>query len=292
MTPSISVVIPAFQAQPYIGRAVHSVLEQTRGDFEIVVVADDGSDYAALLHDVDRAGQRIRCVTTGGIGTGPANARNVGLDAAKGPIIAALDADDMLERTALERLVPLAAEHGAAYGATRFIDEETGVELESLDRVLPSGLLRLEDVLTSRIHTYSGIVVDRNRITARWPEWRELWEDVTFTVRCFDDVEAIYQLDEPLYRYHRVPGSLCNRAESGEEHLASARRLAARLEAGDTLGLRNADSRATFHRYLLSRQRLEEAFVRALENGTVSDFHAFISTNRGMLYRLDDPTSS
>ena len=283
----VSVVIPAYHAGPFIGRAVRSVMEQTWEAQEIVIVADDGTDYRRLLAESDRSDSRVRCLSTGGVGTGPANARNAGLDAAQGRVVATLDADDMLEPTALETLVPLALEHGAACCRPGFIDQVTGAELQSFDRPLPSGPVALEELLTSHLHTYAGIVFDRNQVTARWPEWGELWEDVYFHVRCFDDLDALYHVNEPLYRYYRVPGSLCNRAETGREHLLSAGRLAGRLLNGDTLGLRKAASRELFRRYLQSRQAIEMVYLQALADGSCRDFHAFMGNNLDLFYTLD-----
>ena len=283
---SISVVIPAYRAEPFIRRAVESALGQTCPPLEVVIASDDGADYVGLLRESGLSDSRIRCVSTGGVGTGPANARNTALAAARGRIIATLDADDLLAPRALEILAPLARLHGAAYCRPTFIDQATGTELESLDRRLPTGPVQLEDILTSQIHTYAGIVFDRSRVTARWPAWMERWEDVYFYVRCFDDLESLFHVSEPLYHYHRVHGSICNRAETGREYLAWADELLRRLDAGDTLGLRNPASRQIFRRFLRSRQDIEAAFVQAGEEGSGRDFHSFTQRSLDLFYRL------
>jgi glycosyltransferase involved in cell wall biosynthesis len=289
---SISVIIPAYRAEPYIRRAVESVLGQTCPPSEIVIASDDGTDYAELLRESGVSDPRIRCVSTGEVGSGPARARNTALDAARGRIIATLDADDLLAPRALEVLAPLASLHGAAYCRPSFVDQATGTELESLDRVLPTGPVQLEDILTSQIHTYAGIVFDRRRVTARWPEWMERWEDVYFYVRCFDDLESLFHVSEPLYRYHRVGGSICNRPETGREYLDWTDELARRLDRGDTLGLRNAGSRQIFRRFLLSRHVIEDAFVQALEDGSCPDFHSFTRSRLDLFHRLAPDTAA
>ena len=288
---SVSVIIPAYGAEPFIRRAVRSVLGQTCPPSEIVIASDDGTDYVALLRERGLADPRIRCVSTGAIRTGPANARNTALAASSGQIIATLDADDLLAPRALEILAPLARLHGAAYCRPSFVDQATGAELESLDRRLPAGPVQLEDVLTSQIHTYAGIVFDRSRVSARWPEWMERWEDVYFYVRCFDDLEALFHVSEPLYRYHRVDGSICNRPETGREYLTWAAELASRLDGGDTLGLRDAHSRRVFRRFLLSRQDIEAAFVQASEAGSYLDFYSFTRSRLDLFYQLPPDTS-
>jgi glycosyltransferase involved in cell wall biosynthesis len=89
-TPRISVVIPAYNAAPYIGAAIDSILNQTYKDLEIIVV-DDGSvdNTAAVLRAYDG---KIRYVLQKN--GGASSARNNGIRIARGELIAFLDADD------------------------------------------------------------------------------------------------------------------------------------------------------------------------------------------------------
>jgi glycosyltransferase involved in cell wall biosynthesis len=292
VTASISVVIPAYKAQAYIRRPVASVLQQTRTDWELVIASDDGVDYVRLLREDGVSDPRLRCVFTQGMGTGPANARNTGLDAAQARIVAMLDADDAFAPNALELLVPRAREHGAAYSRPRFFDHATNEELESLDRPLAGGLVTLEDVLTSHIHTYAGLVIDRTRVTARWPTWMQRWEDVFYYVQCFDDIDRMFHIAQPLYDYYRVPGSICNRPETGQEYLDWAALLERRLERGEDLGLRNDASRQLFWRFLRSRHVIEAEFIEALQTGRCQDFHGFIKSRRDLFYKLGSLVST
>jgi glycosyltransferase involved in cell wall biosynthesis len=88
----ISVIIPAYNAERFLGETIQSVLDQTFQDFEVIVV-DDGStdstrEVVAAFDD-----QRIRYTYQDN--RGPAAARNTGIAAAKGEYIAPLDADDL-----------------------------------------------------------------------------------------------------------------------------------------------------------------------------------------------------
>lgn len=285
MTVDVSVIIPAYRASSFIGQAVRSVLDSS-GDFEIVIVSDDGEDYPKLLASQGMADRRLRGVTTGAVGTGPANARNTGLDAARGRIIATLDADDRIEPQYLEVLVSAARSHGAAYSRRRFVDMLTGKELENFDRPISTGLVTLEEILTSQIHSYAGVVFDRTRVHSRWPSWGHLWEDVYFFVRLFDDLPRVWHVASPLYDYFRNPDSICNRPTAGHDHLDSARAIIALIDGGDSIGLTNAESRNTYRRYLLSRAALEEAFIKATDAGEVKDFHSFIRRNLRWFHSL------
>lgn len=101
----VSVVIPAYAAAPFIVRTLDSVAAQTYRDFELVVVDDGSPDDTKAVVDgwLARTGTRGSCVrrTNGRI----AAARNTGLKAASGELIALLDHDDLWRPEKLERCV-------------------------------------------------------------------------------------------------------------------------------------------------------------------------------------------
>src|SRR5438093_3533114 len=91
--PTVSVIIPAFRAHDTIARAVDSLRAQSCVDWEAVIVPDDGNDYRSVLaYDA-----RLRFAAAGPVATGPAAARNRGLEIARGRLIAPLDADDAFD---------------------------------------------------------------------------------------------------------------------------------------------------------------------------------------------------
>lgn len=94
MTPRVSVVLPCYNGERYLREAIQSILDQTLADFELIVVDDGSTDGSpAILADMARADPRIRIVTqaNGGI----VAALNAGIDHARGPYIARMDADDV-----------------------------------------------------------------------------------------------------------------------------------------------------------------------------------------------------
>ncbi len=89
--PLISVVIPLYNKQHTIGRALHSVLLQGFDDLEVIVVDDGSTDgSAAQVLAIDDV--RIRLITQAN--AGPGRARNVGASAARAELLAFLDGDD------------------------------------------------------------------------------------------------------------------------------------------------------------------------------------------------------
>jgi glycosyltransferase involved in cell wall biosynthesis len=111
LRPLISVVMPCYNAAPFVEEAVASVMGQTYGNVELLVVDDASSDgSAALLEKLANAHPgRIQLLHTGRLGPYPA--RNHGLKHCQGSLIAFLDADDWWLPETLEKLHNAIAVH-------------------------------------------------------------------------------------------------------------------------------------------------------------------------------------
>lgn len=91
--PTFSVVVPAFNAERTIRATLQSVLDQTRSDFEVIVV-DDGSTDRTTGRVMELAGDgRVRLVQQANAGV--AAARNAGIGVARGRYVSFLDSDDL-----------------------------------------------------------------------------------------------------------------------------------------------------------------------------------------------------
>ena len=105
--PRVTVIIPAYRCAKIIGCAIDSLLKQTRPPDEIIVV-DDGSPDD-LVDVLGRYGSAIRLLRKEN--GGASSARNAGIDAATGNMIAFLDSDDYWHPTKLEGQLRVFAEH-------------------------------------------------------------------------------------------------------------------------------------------------------------------------------------
>lgn len=99
MTPKLSVIIPAYNEQNYIGDCLKSLLSQSYANFEIIVV-DDGSTDKTL--DIVK---KLQASTFSQNHKGPGSARNLGASNAKGEILIFVDADMTFEKDFLKDLV-------------------------------------------------------------------------------------------------------------------------------------------------------------------------------------------
>ena len=119
--PRFSVIIPLYNKAPYVRKTVESVLGQTFGDYELIIV-DNGSNDGS--HEIVAAftDHRIKIVCLEE-NVGVSNARNKGVSLASAPQITFLDADDWWEPTFLEEMAGLIDRHPDAgiYGTGYYI---------------------------------------------------------------------------------------------------------------------------------------------------------------------------
>lgn len=143
----VSIFMPVFNARPFVAAAVESILAQTFGDFEFIIIDDGSTDGSlAVLQSYAHQDSRIRLITRPNRGI--AATRNEGLAAARAPLIALLDADDVALPERLARqlafmdhhpdvvavgaqalLVDAVGDPIACWGGTRFSHEEIDREL-------------------------------------------------------------------------------------------------------------------------------------------------------------------
>lgn len=136
----VSVVIPAYNAEAFIGTALKHALAQTMNALEVIVV-DDGSTDATVDVVLAQEDSRIRLLQQPN--AGPSAARNRGIKAARGKYVAFLDADDWWESTKLEnQLAALAGcpEARWSYSTSVTVDVE-GTAMDTLPATVTGSVL-------------------------------------------------------------------------------------------------------------------------------------------------------
>ncbi len=118
---SVSIIMPAYNAQRFIGRAINSVLNQTFLDWELLIVDDGSTDGTAGYVKYHYSSPQIKLFTQSN--QGPASARNAGIEHAQGEFIAFLDADDCWRPNKLSLQIPLFATDstGVVYGDAELV---------------------------------------------------------------------------------------------------------------------------------------------------------------------------
>ncbi|MDW8370214.1 MAG: glycosyltransferase family 2 protein [Geminicoccaceae bacterium] len=243
--PLVSVVVPCWNSAPWLAAAIGSVLRQTLGELEVILVDDGSSDATPrLARELAAADARVRLVLRPD-NRGSARTRNEGLALARGPWIAVFDADDRMEPDRLARLVRTAETVGADWLADdQWIEVEGGERARA--RLLfdePAGPrpLALADFLdrdppeTIGYGTLKPLVrrafLERHGI--RWRPEAGRSEDFLFAVECMEAGAASWLLPEPLYRYRLRPGSQVTRLDplATLDHMLHVQALAERALA-------------------------------------------------------------
>lgn len=165
MMSSVSVVIPAYNAEKYLEEAVQSVLQQSVPPDEIIIV-DDGSQDRTLSIAQDLAAKHARVRVIGRPNGGASAARNAGLKEATGKYLLFLDADDRLHEHAIRSHLVAFEDHpefAMVFGCYDVIDEngvfrntnQTPIEDVSLED------LALRVIAIPSISMYKKIAIDK-----------------------------------------------------------------------------------------------------------------------------------
>lgn len=130
-TPKVSIVVPAYNREQYVGIAIKSVLDQTYTDLELIIV-DDGSTDATLeiAEQFAREDDRVR-VLSDKTNRGAAYALKTGFAAARGEYVGQVDSDDILEARAIELTTAVLDDDiGCGLVFTNYVDiDENGKKL-------------------------------------------------------------------------------------------------------------------------------------------------------------------
>jgi len=162
---SVSVIIPAYNAAPTLAGTLQSVFRQTYQDFEIWVVDDGSTDETQAVVKAQRD-PRVHLLVQAN--RGAAAARNAGLAASQGELVAFLDADDRWTPEKLEAQVAALVTNGpevaVAYSWTDYIDGEDQL-LYSGSRAHHSGDVYSELFCHNFIESGSNVLVRREALT-------------------------------------------------------------------------------------------------------------------------------
>lgn len=219
--PSISVIVPVYQAESYLEKCVESVLRQTFSDWELLLIDDGCTDRSPALCDACAArDDRIR-VFHKRKNAGVSEARNLGLREAKGACIAFLDVDDRLEYQALETLWCLRENERADTAGCAHLNLTAGGG-KSVEPLLPAGVYDRQGILEGIVYPLLG---ERLRVPVfNGFIWRYLFsadilreakitfegaylEDELFLMEYFCHARRLAVTDQPLYRYFLNPSS-------------------------------------------------------------------------------------
>jgi glycosyltransferase involved in cell wall biosynthesis len=209
----ISVIIPVYNAKDYLEDCIDSVLSQTYGNFELLLIDDGSTDGSGEICDAyAEHDSRIKVIHQEN--SGVSNARNRGLDEAKGDVIGFLDCDDYILPGMYETLIDNMYRSKVRIVMCTVMDEQPGGNIRKVDtgeKMLISGRDALRNLVT-----LMGDAAE-NRETIWFSVWNKLYdaslfkegirfdpetdsaEDVPVNLAAFSKVDHILYYEKPYY---------------------------------------------------------------------------------------------
>ena len=215
----VSIIVPVYNVEKYLKKAVESVINQTYPDWELILVDDGSTDSCPeICRQYERQDQRIQAVTkeNGGV----SSARNVGLKRARGEWICFLDGDDWLEERCLET---------ALKETSKDVDivcwnywKNTQDSQQKNAPIIPQRIVADDPAQLARVvmfpqyalktagKSFSAIkgvwtklirrsIISENRLT--FNEQVQIGEDGLFGAQCFEKAGKAVFVNEYLYHY-------------------------------------------------------------------------------------------
>ena len=199
--PIISVIMPSYNVEKYVGEAIESILKQTFKDFEFIIIDDFSTDNT--LREIQKHNDvRIKIINSE-INSGPGACMNKAMRIAQGKYIARMDADDISHHSRIEKLYNFLEAnpsiHICGSAMKLFGNENNVVEFSSDHDEIVAGLIWKSVVPQGTIMMRKNILEEYNltydesfRVGGDWKFWCSIKNYVRFS-----------NLKEVLYYYRR-----------------------------------------------------------------------------------------
>ena len=261
MTPTVSIIVPIYNAEKHLARCIDSILNQEYTDFELLLVNDGSTDSCGSICD-SYAEQDSRVRVIHKENTGVSDSRNQAIDRARGTYLQFLDSDDWITPDATKLFVRAAEEHccdlviadlyrvvGERLSQKGDIEEDSVMTREEFaSHMMENPADFYYGVLWNKLYRRS--IVESHRL--RCLENVDWCEDFLFNCNYIQYIRLVAAVPQPLYYYRKRPGSLVDThvnlrtvAETKRSTFAYYKDLYRKLDLYE-------DQKAGIYRYLLS----------------------------------------
>ena len=212
--PIISIIIPVYNVEKYLERCVNSLVNQTFKEIEILLVNDGSTDNSgALCDEFAKKYDNVRAIHKPNGGCGPSEARNMGLELAKGQYIGFIDSDDYVDEDMFEVLynaivkenadVSVCGLYHAYTDCVRTAEDTTGYyvvdSLEAMKMVLESKKISVNPVNK----LYKASLFEN----MKFPVGKRS-EDAHIMIRLLSNIDKAVVTMAPKYYYVHREGSI------------------------------------------------------------------------------------
>ena len=218
--PKISVVVPVYNVEKYLERALDSLLNQTLQDIEIICINDGSTDSSSSILDFySKKDSRLVVINQQNKGVGVA--RNEALKVANGDYLGFLDPDDYLDSDFYETLYNIAKDKNSDIVKADFDMEHVDgkVTTTNENENIKKELERRNIPFNSFVTAWQSAIYKREMLVSKgilFAESQHL-EDVAFLVKALYSAEHFELTCETKYHYFVRPGSLSRKKASIEK---------------------------------------------------------------------------
>lgn len=223
MKPTVSIIIPIYNAQKTICRCIESILNQEYSDFELIL-ADDGStdSSGAICDEYATKDSRIQVIHKKN--TGVSDTRNLAISQAGGTYLQFVDSDDWITPDATKLLVRAATEHHCDLVISDFY-RVVGERVSHKGDIEDDGVLTREEFAAHMMENpadfYYGVLWNKlfrrdliEKYNLRMDTSVSWCEDFLFNLEYILHAEVFYALQAPIYYYVKTKGSLASQGMS------------------------------------------------------------------------------
>ncbi|MFK5976789.1 MAG: glycosyltransferase family A protein [Sulfurovum sp.] len=214
LSPLVSIITPAYNAEKYIAEAIESVIDQSYTNWELIIINDGSSDST---EDIIKSFRDSRIKLINQSNGGVSSARNRGLKIARGEYITFLDADDKLPQNSIKVRVEYLLKYlniDAVHGVVSIRDNSLEEELKTYKPFDYPSVLDKALRLDSKIFFNPCYMVRYSKIgDTRFKEGMTHCEDIFFLITLFSNNITYASLSETVYHYRVFKSSAMSNME-------------------------------------------------------------------------------
>ena len=212
--PKVSIIMPVYGVENYVGGAIESIQAQTLGDWELYCVDDGSKDNSGAVCDsYAEKDSRIKVIHKEN--GGAPSARNVAIDLAEGEYFFFCDADDWAEPTMLEDMVAIADKNNSQLVVSGFFIDTFYSDTEKFtqEQFVPSVVFETQQDFREHAHE----LFDRNLLYTPWNKLfkadyirenklyfpQTFWDDFPFVLSVIRDIERVAVTEDKYYHFIR-----------------------------------------------------------------------------------------
>lgn len=215
----VSIIMPIYNVEKYLSKAIESVLNQTYTDFELILINDRSTDNSKeICNEYLKKDSRIVFFENNTENHGPGPTRNIGLDNATGEFVYFMDSDDWIDNSLFQCAVERIRETNADI-------VQVGVEYEwndgknSLQQYWNGKPLMTKDEIKNDFENFrykNGFMLWQQFFkmkTVKSIRFENIMngEDLSYVMDAYCNAERIAYISKPLYHYRHIVGSTSHR---------------------------------------------------------------------------------